>query len=583
MKKYGGLFFVIIIATLIIGGYFLISPNFRQKSSSVISTIENTTSVATDQVLPISTVIVPHHDLMKDERATYLKTIKESPKTVILASPNHFDSGKGDIITTTKDWTVAGGAIMADKDKINQLLKSDLFSNEEVAFNGEHGIANILDDIHADFPSSKIIPIIIRQNTARGKITGLNTELNSVCGADCLLIASIDCSHYQPGSLAQIHDDMTKRALNNMDEDLAWKSEVDSPQSLLLSVLWAKSKSTTKFELNQNTNSGKLSGSRDTESTSYILGDFAKGDADTKVTDEFSFIFGGDMMYDRKVDYNFRGNDIYKIFDNFGDRTFWGTDLAFANLEGPISATPIPADNSGSMVFNFPPTVPNLLKWLHINSVSLANNHSDNAGLTGYTNTVKVLTDAGITPVGHQTGYDSKSIARYQSGDVHVSLIAIDELATNADITADIKTEKAKGARVIIFPHWGTEYQTIHNSSQELLAHRWIDAGADMVIGSHPHVVEDAEVYKNKPIFYSLGNFVFDQTFSTETQRGLIVAGEFKGNDIKLVLLPTKEVNIQPQLLTGTEKDSFIAKYRAYLGQPVQTGYGSDTITLSGK
>jgi poly-gamma-glutamate synthesis protein (capsule biosynthesis protein) len=130
-------------------------------------------------------------------------------------------------------------------------------------------------------------------------------------------------------------------------------------------------------------------------------------------------------------------------------------------------------------------------------------------------------------------------------------------------------------------PHWGTEYEAIHSASQEKLAHSWIDAGADIIIGSHPHVIQDAEMYKNRPIFYSVGNFVFDQSWSEPTQRGLIVAGKFKGDTLEIVLLPTVIKKLQPELLSGTQKTDFITKIRDDLGITTSdTGLNYDKITI---
>ena len=101
---------------------------------------------------------------------------------------------------------------------------------------------------------------------------------------------------------------------------------------------------------------------------------------------------------------------------------------------------------------------------------------------------------------------------------------------------------------MLIFPHWGTEYEQTHSISQEKLAHAWIDAGADFVFGGNPHVIQDAEVYKGKPIFYSMGNLLFDQDFSPETQRGLVIAVKINKDGTKLVLLPTISKNYQPKI-----------------------------------
>ena len=91
------------------------------------------------------------------------------------------------------------------------------------------------------------------------------------------------------------------------------------------------------------------------------------------------------------------------------------------------------------------------------------------------------------------------------------------DVATTSDLIAE---EKALGRYVIVYAHWGEEYSST-SSEQVRAAHAFIESGADAVIGSHPHVVQDLEYYLGKPIFYSLGNFIFDQWFSPEVMRGM--------------------------------------------------------------
>jgi len=97
-----------------------------------------------------------------------------------------------------------------------------------------------------------------------------------------------------------------------------------------------------------------------------------------------------------------------------------------------------------------------------------------------------------------------------------------------------IKTEKLADL-IIVYPHWGTEYLTSHPDKRQTdLAHQFIDSGADIIIGSHPHVIQPIEIYKEKPIFYSLGNFVFDQYFSKETMQGLMLKLDIVKKENKL-------------------------------------------------
>ncbi len=83
--------------------------------------------------------------------------------------------------------------------------------------------------------------------------------------------------------------------------------------------------------------------------------------------------------------------------------------------------------------------------------------------------------------------------------------------------------------------HWGNEYEIHHNSFQENLAHVAIDAGANLVVGHHPHVIQEIEKYKDGYIAYSLGNFVFDQNFSEDTKSGLLLSVTLKNKKIEQV------------------------------------------------
>ena len=581
-KKFRNFVFQTILLLIVISASFMLLDKFgREKQGSSKSEEAGQTIAVPSQ--KISALIIPHHDLMKDERADFFASLKNSvsSKTIILVSPNHFNSGNAQVITTDKEWQLASGKISPGTELAHQIVSLGLAADDGAAFVNEHGILNILPDISANFSNSKVIPLIIRQNTSRAVMDSLAKGLYQICIDNCLVISSVDFSHYQPGALAEIHDSLSIKALTNLDEDMIWKAEVDSNQSLYLAMKFAKSNNTDKFNLAANTNSGKLANSADAESTSYIVGWYGTGKSQ-KITNDFSFIVGGDMMFDRYINYKYPGMKIYDIWNDFGQRVFWGTDLSVANLEGPISPSPRPTLKSETMVFNFPPETANVLSWLGLNAVSLANNHSGNNGKAGFDNTVKVLNEKGIASIGKQDGFDATGIKEFSDGNTKLTVFAIDALSSKADLTAQIKQKKAEGSLVLIFPHWGVEYAPKHSGGQEDLAHSWIDAGADIVIGSHPHVIQDAEIYKNRPIFYSMGNLLFDQDFSKETQRGLIIAGRFHENSLDLVLLPTKSTNYKPSLLTGDEKMNLIKDFRAYLGAPIcSDNYGCDKITIN--
>lgn len=268
----------------------------------------------------ISAVIVPHHDLAKDLRSDFLADIskKIQPKTIILVSPNHFFAGNYDVITTGKVWNLGSNLLYADKSKIQSLLNDNLIYLQDSAFFREHGITNILNPISVNFPSAKIIPIIIKENTSIQKIKPIVENLNKNCRRDCLVIASVDCSHYQPADIAGLHDDFTLRALSTLNQDNILQSEVDSPESLYFAASWAKLHSNNYFNLFKNTNSGIINNNQDVETTSYILGSFEQGKI-KPIDRGFTFMIGGRVNQD---------NFSYDTLKNLGSRFFWGTDLS---------------------------------------------------------------------------------------------------------------------------------------------------------------------------------------------------------------------------------------------------------------
>jgi len=526
----------------------------------------------------ISTIIVPHFDNFKTERQKFLDSLSsQNPQKIIIASVNHFNAGEGDIITTDEKWDFSGGAPAINNELFDALIQKQTAAADDTAFENEHGIKKVYPEIFGLFPKAKYLPIIVRDKTPKEKIDNLANELYKNC-PDCLLVASIDFSHYNPDSLAQIHDEMSLAALNDLDEEKAWKAETDSPQILTLAIQWAKKQNTKKFNLNFHLNSGQQSNSSDLETTSVIIGSHSSGEPE-KTGKSTTFVFAGDGMFDRLVYHNFKSAGLDDIFKKFSNRVFWGVDLSMVNLEGPISDSAITDDiTSDNLIFNFPSETAKMLKNIKINAVSLANNHTSNAGVGGFETTKKILDQNSIKYAGTLSSIGNESVLKI-NGEIPISVVAVNILSAGGDLKSQIADEKAQGRFVIIYPHWGSEYKTTHSSAQSSLAHAWIDSGADMIIGSHPHVVQDVEIYKGKPIVYSLGNFVFDQIFSRETQQGLILAGVIRDKSLDLTFLPTKQVNLRPQLTQSGEKSTVVNNLLQ--GASEAEKIRSDTIRLS--
>jgi poly-gamma-glutamate capsule biosynthesis protein CapA/YwtB (metallophosphatase superfamily) len=138
--------------------------------------------------------------------------------------------------------------------------------------------------------------------------------------------------------------------------------------------------------------------------------------------------------------------------------------------------------------------------------------------------------------------------ARYWAGAATVGSAGL----VRDQVVADIRAAKAAGADVVIvYPHWGVEYHATPTAGQRALAKAMIDAGADLIIGNHVHWAAAMEVYKGKPIWYGLGNFVFDQTWSEPTQQGLLLEITFSGRTLVQARIHPLEIldSSQPNLL----------------------------------
>lgn len=525
-------------------------------------------------------IIAPHFDAFASERRSFLKKLSSniSPKKIILLSVDHYDSGKKNISATNKKWQTIDGEFSLEQDIFASLVAEGIVNEDEGAFVNEHGIKNVIPDLLEYLPSSKILPIMIKDKTTEEEIDNLYEGISQNCGNDCLVVGSVDFSHYNQNSLAQIHDDYSIDALNNLDEDKVKKAETDSPNILSILVRLAKSKDAKGFKVSFNGNSGEKIGDDSIESTSVVIGQFQGEKISNKVT---TLMFSGDMMTDRFVYHSFK-DDLSEAFSQLGNRVFWGTNASILNNEGPISDEPISDDiSSDNLVFNFPTQTIDALKYLHIDAVSLANNHSLNAGNDGFSKTKQLLSKNNIDYFGSQNNFDDSS-ALAVDGDIPVSVVGVN-LLSNPDLSAvksKIKALKSSGGFVIVFPHWGNEYQNDHSSNQEAIARDLISSGADAIIGTHPHVVQDFQIIDGRPVIYSLGNFIFDQSFSKETMEGLTVGLVIRDSSIDISFFPTKQVNLKPSLMTGAEK---AAKIKNILDIDTENGFKklrSDTIRV---
>ncbi len=209
------------------------------------------------------------------------------------------------------------------------------------------------------------------------------------------------------------------------------------------------------------------------------------------------------------------------------NKLFEGADIALANLENPFVTGCKPT--SVGMTFCAPDEAISGLVWSGINVVNLANNHTRNYGATGYENTINVLEKAGLDYC-DESHMAIKEIRGKKIGILGFNLI--EGRADRKNLKEILEKSKVLVDLLVVSVHWGSEYSVKSNVFQQEMAKLFIDSGAGLVVGHHPHVIQEIEEYKEKTIVYSLGNFVFDQMWSEQTRMGL--AGRFTYKDGEL-------------------------------------------------
>jgi poly-gamma-glutamate synthesis protein (capsule biosynthesis protein) len=257
----------------------------------------------------------------------------------------------------------------------------------------------------------------------------------------------------------------------------------------------------------------------------------------------------GDIGLGREVNYQIITNKI-QPFINVED-LFLPTELVFANLEGPlIESCPI---NRQGFTFCGLPDNASLLDRANIRFISLANNHILNYGSEGLSETFNTLDKYNIY-------YSENNNILYKTmKGTTFALLSFDDIVRRVDIdtfSEIIRTAKHNADFVIVSFHWGEEYQPLPNQRQKDLANIAAENGVNLIIGHHPHVLQTSEWIDNTLVFYSLGNFLFDQFWSLETRIGAIAKIEISDGQIsKVEIIPTiLENNFQIDLINDQSK-----------------------------
>lgn len=258
--------------------------------------------------------------------------------------------------------------------------------------------------------------------------------------------------------------------------------------------------------------------------------------APVQANDTVSLVFAGDVVLDDSAgDLIARGGDPFASFA----AVFANADVRIANLECVVATT----GSAGDKNFTFrahPRTLPVLKR--HFDAVALANNHSGDYGRAAFAEMLGLLKGAGLGQLGggHNLSEAHAPLIVERKG-LRMALLAYSEFmprsfeadhdapgvawSEDEQVAEDIRKARTVHRADIVIPvmHWGWENEPVANARQRQLARLMLDAGADAVIGGHPHVTQDIELYRGKPIVYSVGNFVMKETDNDHQRQGWVL------------------------------------------------------------
>ena len=294
----------------------------------------------------------------------------------------------------------------------------------------------------------------------------------------------------------------------------------------------------------------------------------------TGQADTVSLLFAGDIyLSDHVLNAYERGGGIEGVLDSGFLQTIEQADIFMANQEFPFSRRGTP-ETDKQFTFRLPEEKVSIMQEIGPDIVALANNHALDYGIEALSDTIRVLDEAGILHAGAGENLDeAKALKTIEAGGKTFGFLAASRvfpkgywaagpdhpgMLTAYDSTVlleEIQKAKESCDFLTVYVHWGIERRTEPESYQRTLGQQYIDAGADLVIGSHPHVLQGIEYYKGKPIVYSLGNFVFGSSISKTMLLQVEVPRE--GEPV-LVLLPgTSSGGYTRMVADEAEKEAF--------------------------
>lgn len=492
-----------------------------------------------------------------------------NPSQIIIISPNHFRAWskvyesipthinqlcfrKSCVDTASlTTWTLVWQWIFPD----NQFIRQSVHENNGSYYINDHGIGEHFQFIEKYYSWVVIKPLLVDiYNTSW--IDQIITYLSGLINNQTLLLFSVDFSHHNDELIARIHDKKTEYVLGNSDNLKEFiNTEVDCRPCLYISkILWTKWWLLPKLiTRDDHCSFTKTDNCHDNTSRNFYL-------FSTWFTPPNGLIIWvvGDIIYDRWVKQTYPNSaSLKRRFANYYQksdpsldpiynyhRKWFGMDIVLGNMEWPvISGNYCNSDPNNFVTFQNSEIILPILQSIWVTHLMTSNNHSLDCGLGAWRRSSQIIKESGINPYGllqtpRTSSVGTHSLRIRNTGNISTwsirwikyNLIWFDQTRFILDKKIQCQIISSLTGIVIITPHRGIEYQTWHNGIQESLAKYRIDCWADAIVGTHPHVTQGIDYYKNKPVVYSLGNFLFDQWFG-DTGTGMAVYLDISNNN----------------------------------------------------
>lgn len=528
--------------------------------------------------------ILPHFMFETQKLDEFYNSIHSSlavPSKIILISPNHFrawsyafESIPNDITTlcfrnscinarSLTTWSLVWQGIFPD----NRYTRQSTSKQNSNNYINDHGLGEHFQFIEKYYSGIIVYPLLIDIYKTQWTDQIIN-YLSWMIDNQTLVIFSVDFSHHNNITWAKIHDRKTEYILWNSNTQAEYmQTEVDCRNCLYISkIIWNNRWLLPKL-IYRDDQCSFIWNTACIDNTSRNFYLYSTG-----FTPPNGIILWavGDIIYDRWVEEKYPDElSLKRHFATYYQksdpklnpeynyhRKWFGLDVVIGNMEWPITSWNYCSTNLNNFVhFNNKNDITSVLQEIGITHLMTSNNHSLDCGLGARRKSNQIIKQSGIKSYGlvnnpnpsswseprnQHNELESKdlenkvrkihwTIASWTIRWISYSLIWRDQTKFTIDRNIQCQIISSLSGIVIITPHRGIEYVTWHNPIQETLAKHRIDCWADVIIGTHPHVIREIEYYKHKPIIYSLGNFLFDQSF-WDTGTGMQVYLDIDGS-----------------------------------------------------